>query len=230
MLCQTAIVVFADNPLVDARKKRLLAQHSIGVNTRLITALKKRTISVARSTGYPVVVIDHTLQVGKTFAERIQSAYRTVFQMGFEKVVLIGTDGSTDADTLKKSVAAFENSNRHSAIAADCRGGAWLIALNQKAFTSTNLNGIAWQTSRVYADLMDSLASVLEIDAVLPDFNSSNDLVKNFTDGEARLLYRHISTIVLFFAFIAPQQRVNNLLEDLYILLNIGLRAPPTLV
>jgi uncharacterized protein len=230
MSATTAIVVFADSPLADARKKRLLAQESIATNTRLMTALKKRTISVARATGYPVVVVDHTLQVGKTFAERIQNAYHTVFQLGFEKIVLIGTDGSTDAETLKNSVLAFENASQSSAIAADCRGGAWLIALNRQAFETTGLNGIAWQTPRVYDDLLKCLEEVLQIETVLADFNSSYDLVKSFTDGHAQSLHRHISKLVVSFSFLAPQHRVNTLLEDLYILLNVGLRAPPTLV
>lgn len=229
MLCQTAIVVFADNPLVDARRKRLLSHGSRADNVRLMVALKKRTVAAATDTGFPVVVVDHKLQVGKTFAERIHNAYESVFAMGFNKVVLIGTDGTANADILHSATQRFHASTHSSAVAKDLRGGAWLIALTKAEFENVDLSALAWQTSQVYADLTTAFNNTDELEVELPDLNHNADVLHAVKLNSATTSFRHISSLLISFLIISFQRVVSDFRNVYDFLYNKGLRAPPTL-
>ncbi|MFM1932965.1 MAG: hypothetical protein RL226_2268 [Bacteroidota bacterium] len=222
----TAIVVFANNTLADARKKRLLPQAQLHSNVRLVEALKKRSILLAQSTGFPVFVIDAHQQRGNTFAERLLNAYADTFAKGFEKVVLIGTDHTSSTELLKDNCQLFDQSSAHAAFAPDMRGGSWFMAYSKEGFAMADFNAVPWHSSAVLAALIAQVANSFVIDTPIPDLNESTDVqwvLRRWRES----FFRHISKLLSgFFIYFISNANVGLIIINLHAC-NKHFRGPP---
>jgi uncharacterized protein len=96
------------------------------------------------------------VQEGKSLGERLDNAFRKVFENGARKVVIIASDvPDLSAKIMKEAIDDLDNCD---VVIGPCYdGGYYLIGmreLNKKLFM-----GIAWGTDRVYRQTLDSAKS-----------------------------------------------------------------------
>ncbi|MFT4778061.1 MAG: glycosyltransferase A (GT-A) superfamily protein (DUF2064 family) [Flavobacteriales bacterium] len=195
----TAIVVFADVTKSEVRSKKLLPELNEQANLELLRYMTNATCQLAKSTGMPVLHVNGALQLGRTFGERIQSAFQHAFNQGFENVVVIGNDcAGLQTDDLLHA-ASIAQSNKV-ALGPDLRGGTWLIGLNNQAFAQTNLTLFNWQKKSLFSELVAHFGpeNTTELSAKI-DLNSERDLraYKQLLSADYSLNLEH--TIFLHF-------------------------------
>lgn len=177
---RTALAIFTRSIREDARRKRILPHLSHAANEQLIAHLHRQTTVAAEGCGLPLVVIDTVQQHGRSFGERIHNAFATTFDAGFDRVLLIGTDGAEcTPKALKEAVTSVINQDQTAILGPDRRGGAWLIGLEKETFSQLDLQRIPWHTSEVFGALQKAIerlnVSVIVAQEMV-DINHSHDL------------------------------------------------------
>ena len=156
---QKALLVFADPIGLDLSRRRLpralrpllslrrLAAAEIAADVHLFTSGKSR----ATLPGFRV----HE-QRGATFAERIEAATEEIARLGYDEIVLVGSDcpGLTTADIATAFAALGQ---KRIALGPDHRGGCYLIALRTN--DRDLLRGIQWNRDSDCAQLSGRVAS-----------------------------------------------------------------------
>ena len=87
-----AILIFADNPHIEASKKRFAFHAGKKTNQQISATLNAAISSLTQSSGLPVYVVGSNLQHGANFGEKLANAFDFVFQKGYEKVISVGND------------------------------------------------------------------------------------------------------------------------------------------
>jgi 2-phospho-L-lactate guanylyltransferase (CobY/MobA/RfbA family) len=174
----TAILVFCNNPKLDAQLKKLLPSASLADNEQLHRYLRNRVLREARNTAVDVLHCPLEIQRGATFADRMQNAFADAFARGYTQVLLVGTDAAAmHTEALNQLLNGL--STNTAVLAPDRRGGAWAIGLHQTAFQQVNWNEITWHSDRVLNELAAQLSSVslhLAHEQTLLDLNHACDL------------------------------------------------------
>lgn len=121
----------------------------------------------------PAGFVEHE-QVGSTFADRLEHALQTVRRLGYERVIVVGTDvPELRSIDIERAVRRLD-SNRL-VIGPDARGGCWLIGLHAKDIGL--LRGVVWQRDTDRRQLIERFGvestSLLETKA---DLDSPADL------------------------------------------------------
>jgi rSAM/selenodomain-associated transferase 1 len=122
-------------------------------------------------------------QQGNDLGERMEQAFEQVFQEGYERAVLIGSD----IPELSTSIIdeAFTSLNGHDAVvgpAAD--GGYYLIGFTAKTFLPTVFHDIVWSTSTVCDETLGKFKQSGQRVHLLPklhDVDTKDDLGIFFT-------------------------------------------------
>ena len=142
-----------------ARREKKRFGFSQASDRRLAHFLVQRTIECAKACSdvADVVVIDDTQQRGVSFGERIESAVSDVKAMGYERVVLIGTDTPelTEADLR----LAVENSE--SVVGPSMDGGFYLFGFDTS--DANVLHGLPWQSDTLLTVLTRRLSSPIRL-------------------------------------------------------------------
>ncbi len=122
------------------------------------------------------------LQIGADLGDRMKAAFREVFQQGYKKVVIIGTDcPELDAETLDEAFDALESEEIVVGPAKD--GGYYLLGmkgLNDSLFEDKN-----WSTSTVFSDTMADIRRLglsVHLLKTLSDVDVYQDLSKDVKD------------------------------------------------
>lgn len=175
MKTKTAIVVFADASKSEARSKKLLPELNEHANVELLRFMTNQTCLVAQASGFPVLLVNGALQAGKTFGERIRSAFQYAFNQGYENIVLIGNDciGLATED-LREAAQLVENNQV--VLGPDLRGGTWVIGMNKATFDQTDLTLFNWQRNSLYTELSTHFgAGQVTALSVRKDVNTTRD-------------------------------------------------------
>lgn len=171
----TALLLFARRPEREGQVKPLME----GSNERLWQMLYQRTLSTAKSTGLPVVLVDERHQRGYTFGERLKHAFHDTFQLGYQRVILIGCD-VPDLRTEHLLRSAHSLNHRDWILGADRRGGAYLIGCTKEAFyRSQTLDRLPWQSDRIlhyFTGLLLRQGEKIGWLPTLADLNNAADL------------------------------------------------------
>ncbi len=196
----TAIVVFADTTKSEARSKRLLPELNERANLELLRFMTNATCQLAQSTGLPVLLVNGAQQTGKTFGERIHSAFQYAFDQGYENCLLIGNDclGLNVDDLIE---AAFFVQHNKTVLGPDMRGGTWVIGLNYQTFALTDFTQFSWQKKTLFAELINYFGTENSILlSTKKDVNTTADLnaFKQLLSSD----YSLNSSTYLFFHFI----------------------------
>jgi len=138
-----AILVFAQSDSRDAADKKLPGGECI------FKHLTGQTIQKAKRTGFPVFHFDEGMQEGTSFEERLSNAMKTLFDRGFENLVVIGND-SPDLTTanLKEAVSSLEHKQAVLGPADD--GGVYLIGLHRDQFEYTEFRDLPWRREHLF--------------------------------------------------------------------------------
>jgi len=171
----TALLLFARRPEREGKVKSLVE----GSNERLWQILYQRTLATAEATGLPVVLVDERQQRGDTFGERLKHAFHDTFQLGYQRVILIGSDvPDLRPEHLRRAAQSLNEQDW--VLGPDFRGGAYLIGCTEAAFYRTqSLDRLPWQSDRILQHFTDFLLQHQEKIgwlSTLADLNNAADL------------------------------------------------------
>jgi rSAM/selenodomain-associated transferase 1 len=184
------VLVFQKNEVLGKVKTRLAAsvgeKQALAIYLQLLdkTHLALRDISVSTTTYFSEFIPDNPIhsaenkliQVGQDLGERMKNAFAENFELGIEKVVLIGTDcPSLEGIHLSQ---AFEALDQYDLVIGPARdGGYYLIGMKRRA--DFLFEGITWSSELVLSQtlalaaeqgLQTSLLPVLEDIDTLEDW------------------------------------------------------------
>ena len=143
---KTAILLFSRTADAESRAK------AFGRGTRVAQTLLERTERTLAGSGLPVVRSTEAEQRGSTFGERIAFAVSEVFDRGYARVIVVGSDcASIRTSHLRAAAQLLERGG--SVLGPDHRGGAWLIGLQQSTFDAEAFAQLRWETAALYDDL-----------------------------------------------------------------------------
>jgi len=95
-------------------------------------------------------------QTGRNLGEKMRNAFSTVFAMGLDQAVLMGSDSpDIDIGIIDEAYAFLENRDVVIGPAED--GGYYLIGFHKKAFDGDVFSGIDWGTEHVYQQTMQHI-------------------------------------------------------------------------
>jgi rSAM/selenodomain-associated transferase 1 len=159
------VLVFQKNEVLGKVKTRLAAgvgeEQALEIYRQLLdkTHLALRDISVSITTYFSEFIPDNPIhsaenklvQVGQDLGERMKNAFAENFDLGIEKVVLIGTDcPSLEAIHLSHAFEALDQSDLVLGPARD--GGYYLIGMKRRA--DFLFEGITWSTELVLSQTL----------------------------------------------------------------------------
>lgn len=177
----TAFVVFARQPLADARRR------GWGQAGRALFRTPELPADLAAD-GMAVYHFRHGLarprpgpggerlrpQEGANFGQRLENCLETIAAEGYENVIVVGADcPGLSADDLRSAASALGSGR--GALGPDDKGGCYLIALPLRL--RGRLRGIPWGRNRDFALLRERLGAAPE--AILPvrrDLDGPQDL------------------------------------------------------
>ncbi len=164
-MANKAVIVFLKAPEKGRVKTRLSNSLDKGFVLELYKAFVKDTLDAVVPLGRPIVFFwpknkkkavtewlgDDILsfpQQGVDLGQRMAHAFKTVFDAGYDRAVLIGTDiPQLNSDILTR---AFENLESAPAVIGPSKdGGYYLIGFQKQTFSSRVFEGIDWSTPHV---------------------------------------------------------------------------------
>lgn len=205
---QTAVLIFAESIDCQTKKKSLVQNPED--NYRLLNSLTQRSFRAAQKTGFDVIEFNEDLQKGSTFGSRLSNAIQYVFNRGYDKVIVIGSDCP---DVQSKDIVQIDNQLDldQMVFGPDYRGGVYAIGLNKESFEATQFKRLSWQTSELkkslceYAKCMQAPVFWLDHKA---DFNDKKDInefwqysraIRSVLEGLYTSFIKLISTFPLLF-------------------------------
>ncbi|MBC5839161.1 TIGR04282 family arsenosugar biosynthesis glycosyltransferase [Flavobacterium muglaense] len=175
----TAILLFAQSNTVESALKPIAYRKK--QNEFLWGKMNQKVIRTIQKTKLPYFISDENSQHGNTFGQRLSHAIQTVFEQGFDNVIVVGNDspGLSQHHLLKaKSKLALHNW----VFGPDCKGGTYLIGVSKTVFDQALFAKINWQTPKVLHELKAiAFGSAAEL-TPLSDFNCLDDLKKLLRD------------------------------------------------
>ncbi|WP_297691134.1 TIGR04282 family arsenosugar biosynthesis glycosyltransferase [uncultured Eudoraea sp.] len=164
------LIIFTRNPKLGKCKTRLAAaigdQAALDIYMILLrhTAEITKDLNCSKEVHYTEepesndlwdeLIYSKHLQNGKDLGERMYNAFKTGFQKGYKKVIIIGSDiYDLSSEIIEKAFTELENSDYVIGPAAD--GGYYLLgmkSINKEIFTNKS-----WGTNSVLKDTLDDL-------------------------------------------------------------------------
>lgn len=147
MLNNTAILIFTRDALQEAQHKTLVATSS---NQQLMAAMIQQTRTIAQSCSLDV--FETGKQKGNTFGERLSNAMQTLFQQGYEQLIVIGND---TPNLQKKHILQTQELLQHQPVVVgpSVDGGIYLLGIRKEAFQAEAFTQLAWQTASLSTSL-----------------------------------------------------------------------------
>ncbi len=195
MLSTTALVIFVRNPVSGHVKTRLAKDVGDERALAIYIQLLQHTLDITRSLSfrkfiyYADEVIDYDLwsvpgytkrkQKGSDLGERMLNSFKELFDQGFTRIVIIGSDClQLRTELLEEAVSLLESNTAVLGPARD--GGYYLLGLN-KFYPSLFINK-PWSTDQVFSKTIDDFINqgisytLLE---ELSDIDQGSDLEEN---------------------------------------------------
>ncbi len=149
---KTAIILFADLPDFEARRKSFGDFSSKKVTQKLSYLLTQHFYKIAQQTSAQTFLIDSYHQRGNSFGERISNAFKDVYAKGFDHVICIGNDcPDLGLNNLQNAITQTEAGNI--VLGPTFDGGTYLIGIPKQKFNSQSFEQIRWQSKNTLTDL-----------------------------------------------------------------------------
>lgn len=173
----TAVLIFSRSVRAEARHKKLLPEADESLHIDLYTDLVDQTRETVRRTGLPFYFIDETKQQGSSFSQKLNSAYRQIFDKGYEQVIAVGNDcPQLTAASILRASELFEHNDVVLGPARD--GGSYLIGITREVFDEETLSRLPWKTAQLHRSFVKTFRkegySLAELEW-LSDLDSASD-------------------------------------------------------
>jgi hypothetical protein len=200
----TAVLLFAQSVTVASESKFLAPSKK--QNLILWKTLNSKAVAIVEKTKVPYFISNENNQIGTSFGEKLTNAIDSVFQRGFDKVIVIGND--CPQLTSKKLINAIERLQKSDFVfGPDFNGGLYLTGVSKNSFCKEKFQAIPWQTNIVFEKITTTFA-LNSIDTLekLNDVNSLDDLKtatsklkfhSSLRNSILNLLLRNINLITL---------------------------------
>jgi rSAM/selenodomain-associated transferase 1 len=192
MTTREVILVFQKNPELGKVKTRLAVDLGAEKALRIYQFLVQKTHEVLKGLSQEKLIYHsdflpseewsfpqlHKLQRGGDLGEKMKNAFEEAFDLGFEKVVIIGTDcAELTEGILIKAFDALDHADLVIGPAAD--GGYYLLGMKKK--NPGLFDTIAWSTSSVLAQTLEiAQKNTLSFDLlpILHDIDEEKDWIR----------------------------------------------------
>ena len=220
----TALLLFSRSAGEESLHKKLLKGKRS--NNYLAAALISRSKKVAKESKLPLFIHTEKEQTGNSFGEKIHDSISSIFDRGFENLIIIGND-CLQLSSQHILAAAGELNFYDQVFAPTKKGGVSILGLKKSSF-STELQNVRWQTELTFQDLCDLAGkknfSVCHL-PLLDDVNYSHELrhhLKCNSSFESFLIL--LKSIV---ASYTHKLNRNASLISIHLLCSFAFRGPP---
>ncbi|NCT10491.1 MAG: DUF2064 domain-containing protein [Flavobacteriia bacterium] len=165
----TAILLFAQSEKVESVSKPIVCQKK--QNSLLWKKMNEKVLQTIQKTYIPYFISDENTQIGNTFGEKITHSIQTIFNKGFEKVIVIGND-CLELQAKHLLDTSHKLQKNDAVLGADFNGGAYLIGVSKSSFNANEFATIAWQTRFVFDELKQLFGEIKT--AFTPSLNDCN--------------------------------------------------------
>ncbi len=125
-------------------------------NRQLAHSLIKHTRDQIHRSGFPFFEIDETLQTGTSFGERIENAFKSIFDKGFNYVIAVGNDTPQLSHThLKKAADRLLSEDSDIVLGPAKDGGTWLMGYSLEAFNHHSLHQLPWESPLLLSAILE---------------------------------------------------------------------------
>ncbi|MFC1616979.1 TIGR04282 family arsenosugar biosynthesis glycosyltransferase [Candidatus Margulisiibacteriota bacterium] len=115
-------------------------------------------------------------QIGNDLGQKMANAFKQVFELGYSKVIIIGSDClHLTADIIENAFQIVKKQKIVIGPASD--GGYYLIGFNSNNFEKSYFEGIDWSTNKVYNQTIKKIKVFTKLDT-LNDLDTFEDLKK----------------------------------------------------
>lgn len=190
----------------------------------IISYFNQRTRNLLHQTNFPVFEHLDDSRVGDSIQYRFYHAVQNIFDQGYKRVIIVGNDCPqlTKQELIQANDLLRENDL---VLGPDSRGGSYLIAITQKAFTKKWALSLPWHSS-YFCEIASQKIEKTTFLTALSDFNNSRELSlinrltfrKNLLLGLIRLLSPKLS-----------ESPLSTVILESFRPLGTQLRAPPAL-
>lgn len=199
---KNCIIVFVKYPEKGKVKIRLSKDIGTDKAVELYKTFVYDTIDKAKSIGMDVLIFStpeekneetkkwigkefkHFIQNGRNLGMRMKNAFKAVFEVGYEKAIIIGSD-SPDLPKVYLEQAFEKLVNNSIVLGPSKDGGYYLIGLNNNSAINEIFENIEWSTSGVLKNTIGSIERTRNSYYLLPewyDIDTKEDL-KRFMDN-----------------------------------------------
>ncbi|MEM6697699.1 MAG: DUF2064 domain-containing protein [Bacteroidota bacterium] len=167
----TAILLFSRTSADEAAVKTFaFPQKNAAVAERLI----QHTIATAEKTQLPLFKACNTPQNGNSFGERLANEIETVFQKGYESIIVIGND--CPKLSAKHLVQAKKQVQQEKVVLGPANdGGVYLIGFQKKTYDRANFLNLDWEKETLQATWKAQIEDIVWLET-LSDIDSAVDL------------------------------------------------------
>ena len=162
--------------------KDLLAMAGITETDKILAIDGPRSVPITSldfGTGYS------TVRQGKEIGGRMQNVFEYVFNTGYQKAVLIGSDlPDLPAALIQDAFAALNTTD--TVIGRSTDGGYYLMGFRKETFSSDCFKGITWSASSVFQQTIENFSRSKKSVYLMPewiDIDDHNDLRQFYQRG-----------------------------------------------
>lgn len=172
---KTCILFFARTPEKEQAFKRLT--HCSSVNLKLHQQLYNQTLNILKASCLPVITWHEKRQSYSTFGENLSEAIYSVFNRGFERILIIGGDcPQLSRSILKKALLNL----RYGAVYSKTNdGGISLLGISRSHFDAQTFKNFDWESSQLESDLrlyFEARNIAFDVLGTMVDLDSTKDL------------------------------------------------------
>ena len=138
-----------------------------GINKSFVRDSKKQNMQLARSlikhtrdqihrSGFPVFEINEKLQTGSSFGERIENAFKSIFDKGFTYVIAVGNDTPQLRHAhLIQAAGSLLSAESDIVLGPAKDGGTWLMGYSREAFHHHSLQELPWKSPSLLSAILE---------------------------------------------------------------------------
>lgn len=196
---KTAILIFARSSECEANIK------SFPQSKEIFDSFNEHTLQLVSKTNLPYYRITEQEQVGDSFGERFTNALQSIYDLGYQSVIVIGND--TPHLTTKHLRQAEKNLHANKVVLGKAiDGGFYLLGIKKDYFNAELFLKLPWQTQQL-STALSKLFLTYKIEVVrletLVDIDALRDIKRLLQstkklDSRIRLLLLKIAEVLTF--------------------------------
>ncbi|MGW9684627.1 TIGR04282 family arsenosugar biosynthesis glycosyltransferase [Flagellimonas sp. 2504JD1-5] len=192
-LKETAILIFANSAVVDARNKTSISK------SELFYELTAHTLNIVHQSGLPFFHFTEKEQNGTNFGERFSNAIQAIYDKGYENIITVGND----SPELRLHHLAETNNQLKlgkTVLGPTFDGGFYLMGLHRSNFDPSLFQKLPWQRVGLFnkiSCLFSTNNSTLHTLPLLRDIDILEDVsaLLNFIGRIPKVVYKILADL-----------------------------------